>query len=77
MFEKVALSNARFNVLKTLTVVEHAVRIPVDIGCVKTSVMARLKRSIMDIKAQEKPSGPCPDNIHIYNNKSSDSRSAP
>jgi hypothetical protein len=57
VFEKVAQSIARFNALDTLTVVVHSVRMPVQSGGVRTkgrpfSVMAHLKNSIIEVKAE-------------------------
>jgi hypothetical protein len=61
VFEKVAQSNARFNALDSLIVDIHAVRMPVGFGGdgFKTkgrqlSVMAHLKTSIIEVKAEEK-----------------------
>jgi hypothetical protein len=58
VFEKVIQSNARFNVLDRLVITVHSVRMPVGFGRVKTkgrpiSVMAHLKRSIIEVKAAE------------------------
>jgi hypothetical protein len=58
VFEKVAQSNARFNALDQLIVEVHSVRMPVGFGrSVKTkgrplSVMAHLKKSIVEVKAE-------------------------
>jgi hypothetical protein len=58
VFEKVSQSNSRFNALDTLTVKEHAVRMPADFGGgIKTkgrplTVMAHMKRSIIEVKAE-------------------------
>jgi hypothetical protein len=58
VFEKVAQSNARFNALDQLIVEVHSVRMPVGFGRgVKTegrplSVMAHLKKSIVEVKAE-------------------------
>ena len=58
-FEKVVQSNARFNDLDSLIVAVHRVAMPTSYGrAVKTkgrqlSVMAHLKRSIIDVKAEE------------------------
>jgi hypothetical protein len=57
VFEKVAQSNARFNAVDQLVVAVHSVRIPVGFGGVKTkdrpmSAMAHLKRSIVEVKAE-------------------------
>ena len=57
VFEKVALSYARFKVLDMLTLVVHAVRMPVGFGGVKTkgiplSVKPHLKRSIIEVEAE-------------------------
>jgi len=60
VFEKVSQSNARFNALDTLVVMVHSVKMPVGYGkhAVKSmgkplSVMSRLKRSIVEMKAEE------------------------
>ena len=58
VFEKVVQSNARFNTLDRLVVVVHWVAMPVGFGRVKTkgrqfAVLAHLKRSIIDFKAEE------------------------
>jgi hypothetical protein len=58
VFEKVAQSNARFNALDKLVVVVHSIKMPVWFGRVKTkgrplSVMARLKMSIVEVKAEK------------------------
>jgi len=59
VFEKVAQSNARFNALDKLIVVVHSVKMPVGHGLgVKTKgrqleVMAHLKRSIIEVKAEQ------------------------
>jgi hypothetical protein len=58
VFERVTQSNARFNALDTLTIVVHSVRMPIGFGRVKTKdrpvdVMAHLKRSIIEVKAEE------------------------
>ena len=61
MFEKVSQSNSRFNDLDTFRDVVHSVRMPVGFGFlgdgVKTksrplSVMAHLKKSIIQVKAE-------------------------
>ena len=61
MFE-LTLSNSRFNVLDTLTVVLHSVRMPVGFGLrgngINTkgrplSVMAHLKTSIFEVKTEK------------------------
>jgi hypothetical protein len=58
VFEKVSQSNGRFNVLDQLIVEVHSVRIPGGFGGgVKTkgrplSVMAHLKKSIVEVKAE-------------------------
>jgi hypothetical protein len=60
VFEKVAQSNARFNALDKLNVVVHSVKMPVGYGLgVKTKgrqleVMDHLKRSIIEVKAEQK-----------------------
>jgi hypothetical protein len=56
VFEKVSQSNARFNALDKLVVTVHSVKMPVGFGRVKAkgrpiSVMALLKRSIVEVKA--------------------------
>ena len=60
VFEKVVQYNARFNVLDSLIVAVQWVAMPTGYGrvAVKTkgrqlSVMARLKRSIIEVKAEE------------------------
>ena len=60
VFENVSQSNFRFNALDTLFVTVHSVRMPVVFGknVLKSrgrplSVMAQLKRSIVDLKAQK------------------------
>jgi hypothetical protein len=58
VLEKVTQSNARFNALDRLVIIMHSVRIPVGFGRVTTkgrqiSVMAHLKRSIIEVKATE------------------------
>jgi len=59
VFEKVSQSNSRFNALETLVVTVHSVKMPVGFGYgIKTkgrplSVMAHLKRSIVEIKATD------------------------
>jgi len=59
VFEKVSQSNARFNTLDTLVVTVHSVTMPAAFGRgIKTkgrplSVMAQLKRSIVEVKAEE------------------------
>ena len=59
VFEKVTMSNARFNALDTLTVVVHSVRMPIGFGLrgdgIKTvgrpiSVVAHLKKSTEQVK---------------------------
>jgi hypothetical protein len=57
VFEKVTQSNARFNALDQLIVEVHSVRMPIGFGGGKTkgrplSVMAHLKRSIVEVKAK-------------------------
>jgi hypothetical protein len=61
VFQKVAQSNARFNALDTMIVDVHSVRMPVGSGGdgLKTkgrrlSVMAHLKRNIIEVKAEDK-----------------------
>jgi hypothetical protein len=56
VFERVAQSKARFNALDPLTIVVYRVGMPVGFGRVKTKgrpgdVMARIKRSIIEVKA--------------------------
>jgi len=59
VFEKVVQSNARFNSLDSLIVAVHWVSMPIGYGrAVKTngrqlSVMAHLKRSIIEVKAEQ------------------------
>jgi hypothetical protein len=60
VFEKVTQTNARYTALDTLTFHVHSVRMPVGFGkrAEKTkgrspSVMAHLKRSIVEVKAKE------------------------
>jgi hypothetical protein len=58
VFEKVAHSNARFNALDKLVVVVHSIKMPVGFVRVKTkgrplSVIAHLKRSIVEVKAEK------------------------
>ena len=60
VFEKVSQSNSRFNDLDKLVVTMHSVRMPVGFGRVAlkpmgrpTSAMAHLKRSIVEVKAEE------------------------
>jgi hypothetical protein len=58
VFEKVSQSNARFNAMDKLVVELHAVRMPVGFGRVTTkgrplSVMAHLKKSIVEVKSEE------------------------
>jgi hypothetical protein len=61
VFEKVSQSNSRFNALDRLVVTVHSVRMPVGFGrrdALKTvgrpnSVMAHLKRSIIEVKAAD------------------------
>ena len=59
VFEKLSQSNSRFSALDKLVVTVHSVRMPVGFGRgVKTmgrptSVMAHLKRSIVEVKAEE------------------------
>ena len=60
VFEKVVQSNARFNALHKLVVVVHSVAMPVGFGrvAVKTkgrqlAAMAHLKRSIVEVRAEE------------------------
>jgi len=60
VFENVSQSNSRFNVLDTLVVTVHSVRMPVGYGrcALKSrgrplSVMAHLKRSIVEVKAEQ------------------------
>ena len=59
VFEKVAQSILRFNTLDILTIVVHSVRMPIvsEMGLrVKAdlSIMAHLKRSIIEVKAENK-----------------------
>jgi len=60
VFEKVSQSNDRFNALDTLVVTVHSVTIPVGYGkhTIKSmgrplSVMPHLKKSIVEVKAEE------------------------
>jgi hypothetical protein len=60
VFEKVAQSNARFDVSDTLVVTVHSVKLPVGYGkhALKSkgrplSVLAHLKKSIVEVKAEE------------------------
>jgi len=60
VFEKVSQSNSRFNALDTMIVNVNSVRMPVGFGkrAIKSrsrplSVMARLKTSIVEVKAEE------------------------
>ena len=59
VFEKVSQSNARFNAFNTLVVTVHSVTMPAGFGRgIKTkgrplSVMAQLKRSIVEVKTVE------------------------
>jgi len=59
VFEKVSQSNARFNALDTFVVTVHSVTMPAGFGrVIKTkgrplSVMVQLKRSIVEVKAEE------------------------
>jgi hypothetical protein len=57
VFEKVSQSNSRFNALDRLVVTVHYVKMPVGFGRVKSmgrpiSVMAYLKRSIIEVNAE-------------------------
>jgi len=59
VFEKVAQSNARFNVLDTLVMTVHSVKIPIGHGGNEIAtkgrpleIMVRLKRSIVQVKAE-------------------------
>jgi hypothetical protein len=58
VFGKVTQSNARFNALDRLVITVHSVRMPVGFGGVTTkgrqiSVMAHLRRSIIEVKGTE------------------------
>jgi len=59
VFEKVSQSNCRFNSLDTLVVTVHSVTMPVSFGSAiksrgrQLSVMAQLKKRIVDVKATE------------------------
>jgi hypothetical protein len=60
VFEKVSQSNSRFNALDKLVIEVHSVKMPVGFGktALKTkgrplSVMAHLKRSIVEVHAEE------------------------
>jgi hypothetical protein len=53
----VTQSNSRFNALDTLSIEVHEVRMPAGFGGIKTkgrplTIMAHLKRSIIEVKAQ-------------------------
>jgi hypothetical protein len=55
---RVAQSNARFDALDRLIVTVHSVKMPVGFGGIKTkgrqlSVMAHLKKSIIEVKAEQ------------------------
>jgi hypothetical protein len=57
VLEKVSQSNSRFNALDTLTIEVHVVKMPAGFGNVETkyrprTVMAHLKRSIIEVKAE-------------------------
>jgi hypothetical protein len=59
VFEKVAQSNARFNALDKQVVTVHSVKMPIghgrEIGAKgrPLEIMAHLKRSIIEVKAEE------------------------
>jgi len=58
VFEKVAQSNARFNALDKLVMTVHSVKMPVGHGRIATKgrpleTMVHLKRSIVEVKAEE------------------------
>jgi len=60
VFKNISQSNSRFNALDTLVVTVHSVRMPVEFGkhAIKSrgsplSVMAHLKKSIVEVKADE------------------------
>jgi len=60
VFEKVSQSNSRFNALDTLVVTVHSVRMSVGFGKIvlksrgrPLSVMAHLKRILVEVKAEE------------------------
>ena len=60
VFERVSQSNSRFNALDTFFVIVHSVKLPVGFGknAITSrgrplSVMAHLKRSILDVKAED------------------------
>jgi len=58
VFEKVAQSNARFNAIDKLVMTVHSVKMPIGHGRIATKgrqleVMARLKKSIVEVKAKE------------------------
>ena len=59
VFKKVSQSNSRFNALDTLVVTVHSVKMPVGFGYgIKIkgrplSVMAHLKKSIVEVKDEE------------------------
>jgi hypothetical protein len=57
VLEKVTQSNSRFNALDTLSIEGHAFRMPTGFRRVKTkgrplTLMAHLKRSIIEVKAE-------------------------
>ena len=58
-FVKLSQSNARFNTLDTVVVTVHSVKMPAGFGygfktkCRTFSVMAHLKESIVEVKAEE------------------------
>jgi hypothetical protein len=59
VFEKVDKSNARFNALEKLVIVVHSVKMPVGHRRVNTkgrqlAELARLKSSIIEVKAEQK-----------------------
>jgi len=60
VFERVSQSNSRFNALDKLVLTVHSVKMPIGLGrCAMNSrgrpfsVMAHLKRSIVEVKAEE------------------------
>ena len=57
MFEKVAQSNARFNVLDILVMTVHSVKMPIGHGKITSKgrpleIMVQLKRNIVQVRAE-------------------------
>jgi hypothetical protein len=77
VFEKVSQPNSRFNAMDRLVIDFHSVKMPVGFGRgIKTkgrplSVMAHLKRSIVEVQAEETLSCPRPCNRDSKSNKQS------